>query len=88
MSNYKLFYLPYYCPYCTEVIAFINENKLNEIDLMDIGFEGNLKRLLKIGKRVQVPFLYNEGKNLKMYESKDIIDYLEKYKENFLSNLR
>ncbi len=47
-------------------------------DERNITDEKNLKELLERGGNRQVPYLVDEGKNIEMYESGDIISYLNK----------
>ena len=63
------------CPYCKKVMNYMDENKIkyNKIDTTD---EDNVLRLMTIGGRDQVPFLYNTKTGEKIYESEDIIKYL------------
>ena len=64
------------CPYCKKVMNFMDENNIayKKIDTSD---NDNALRLLSIGGKDQVPFLYNEETNDKIYESNDIIEYLQ-----------
>lgn len=64
------------CPYCKKVMDFASDNgiKYNKIDINN---EDNILRLLTIGGKEQVPFLYNPMDDTKMYESEDIIKYLK-----------
>ena len=64
------------CPYCKKVMSFMDENKI-EYKKFDTANNDNALRLLSIGGKDQVPFLYNENTNDKLYESDDIIDYLK-----------
>lgn len=69
------------CPFCRKVLNFIEENKIEGIEVKDIiGNEQNQKELVEIGGKDQVPMLVIGEKP--MYESSDIIDYL---KENALN---
>ena len=54
----------------------MDENKI-EYKKFDTANNDNALRLLSIGGKDQVPFLYNENTNDKLYESDDIIDYLK-----------
>lgn len=67
------------CPYCKKVIDYMKENniKFHKFDTIN---SDNVLRLLSIGGKDQVPFLYNEKTNDKLYESDEIIKYL---RENF-----
>lgn len=65
------------CPYCKKVIDYMKENniKFHKFDTIN---NDNVLRLLSIGGKDQVPFLYNETTNDKLYESDEIIKYLRK----------
>ena len=65
------------CPYCKKVIYYMKENniKFHKFDTIN---SDNVLRLLSIGGKDQVPFLYNETTNDKLYESDEIIKYLRK----------
>ncbi len=39
--------------------------------------EQNLKELLQIGGKQQVPFLLDQSADISLYESDDIVEYLE-----------
>ena len=62
------------CPYCKKVMNFLEENYIayNKIDTAN---EDNVLRLLTLGGKDQVPFLYNEETDERLYESDDIIEY-------------
>ena len=67
------------CPYCDKVINFMNffdENNLqyNKIDISNPKCE---EILIKLGGKRQVPFLVDNERNIQMYESSDIIEYLQ-----------
>ncbi len=65
------------CPYCKKVMDYMKENniKFHKFDTIN---NDNVLRLLSIGGKDQVPFLYNEETNDKLYESDEIIKYLSK----------
>ncbi len=65
------------CPYCKKVIDFLEEKNI-EHKLLDINEEENFNKLLKIGKKRQVPFIVDTNTGIVMYESNDIIKYLTK----------
>lgn len=73
---FDIFILPE-CPYCKKVLKFLDENKI-KYNKFDTNNDDNVLRLLSIGGKDQVPFLYNENTNDKIYESDDIIEYLKK----------
>lgn len=67
------------CPFCVKVRRAIRRNGLN-IELVDAKQADNRKELLEQGGYTKVPCLRIEEDNkiTWMYESSDIIDYLEK----------
>ena len=67
------------CPYCKEVIEYMDENKIpyNKIDISNKESE---ESLIKIGGKRQVPFLVDNDRNIQMYESADIIEYAKTLK--------
>ena len=69
------------CPYCKKVIDYFKENNI-PFHKFDIRNKDNVLRLLSIGGKDQVPFLYNEATNDKLYESEDIIEYIKKTLRN------
>ena len=54
----------------------MDENNI-EYKKFDTADNENALRLLSIGGKDQVPFLYNENTNDKFYESDEIINYLK-----------
>ena len=64
------------CPYCKKVMSFLEERniKYNKIDIKN---KENEEALIKIGGKRQVPFLIDTDRNIQMYESADIIEYLK-----------
>jgi glutaredoxin 3 len=64
------------CPYCAKVISFLEEKSLIYRSL-DISDPVNMDELLHLGEKDQVPFLVDTEHNAKIYESEDIIQYLE-----------
>lgn len=74
-----LYYRPG-CPYCEKVITFLKKNNIS-IPLKNISaYDQAREYLLKNGGKVQVPCLFINGKAL--YESSDIIDWVNKNKKN------
>lgn len=73
----NLYILPT-CPYCKKVIDYLKTTNLN-YNLFDINEEKNLDVLMKMGGKRQVPFLFDNEKNITMYESSDIIEFLKTY---------
>lgn len=64
------------CPFCKKVMNFMSENNIS-YHKFDVSNKDNVLRLLSLGGKDQVPFLYNEDTDVKMYESDDIIEYLK-----------
>lgn len=64
------------CPYCKKVMSFLDEHRIkyNKIDIKNKTSE---EALIQIGGKRQVPFLIDKDRNIQMYESDDIIEYLK-----------
>ena len=64
------------CPYCQKVMKFMDENgiKYNKINTK---IDENALKLLAIGGKDQVPFIYDMQNHIKLYESDEIINYLK-----------
>ena len=64
------------CPYCKKVMDFLEKEsiKYRKIDISDKDSENSL---IQIGGKRQVPFLVDNERNIQMYESDDIIEYLK-----------
>ena len=67
------------CPYCKKVMSYLDENKM-EYRKIDITNEESKNSLIQIGGKRQVPFLIDTERNVQMYESADIIEYLKTIK--------
>ena len=66
------------CPYCVRVFKAIEQMGRTDIEMRDIEESAaDYKRLLEVGGKDQVPCLFIDGSP--MYESLDIIDWLEKH---------
>lgn len=64
------------CPYCEKVLKHLEEKQITFRSL-DISDPVNLDELLHLGGEQQVPFLVDTDHNAKMYESEDIIQYVD-----------
>ena len=64
------------CPYCKKVIDFL-DNQHMKYEKIDITDKESESALIRIGGKRQVPFLVDTDRNIQMYESKDIIEYLK-----------
>ena len=64
------------CPYCKKVLSFL-ETTNEKYNKIDINIKQNEEALIKLGGKRQVPFLVDNDRNVQMYESDDIIEYLK-----------
>ena len=67
------------CPYCIKVINYMKENNI-DFRKIDISNKESEASLIQIGGKRQVPFLIDKERNIQMYESNDIIEYLKTIK--------
>jgi glutathione S-transferase len=75
MNSLTLYYKPQ-CPYCQKVLNFLKINPI-ELFLKNTSEDHVAKAdLLRIGGKAQVPCLMI--KDVPLYESEDIIKYLQK----------
>lgn len=67
------------CPYCKKVMSYMDEHhiKYNKINIENKASE---ESLIQIGGKRQVPFLVDKDRNIQMYESSDIIEYVKTLK--------
>lgn len=71
----KLFILES-CPYCHKVIDFLEKEHIN-YEKINIENKESELALIRMGGKRQVPFLIDSDRNIQMYESNDIIEYLK-----------
>lgn len=64
------------CGYCRKVIEYLDENNIL-YEKIDISEKENEEALVRIGGKRQVPFIIDTDKNIEMYESNDILEYLK-----------
>ena len=64
------------CPYCLKVMDYMDKNGI-EYRKIDISNEESKNSLIQLGGKRQVPFLIDKDRNIQMYESNDIIEYLK-----------
>lgn len=64
------------CGYCRRVIEYLDENNI-PYEKIDISEKENEEALVRIGGKRQVPFIIDADKNIEMYESNDILEYLK-----------
>ena len=63
------------CPYCKKVIDNFETIGI-EFNPKDISIKANYDKLMELGKISQVPFLVDTSNNKMMYESNNIIAYV------------
>ena len=77
-----LLYVKSGCPYCAAVIHKMEDLGL-EWDERNVGDTGVYDELQKRGGKRQEPYLVDLNTGIEMYESDQIVDYLDKnYKNN------
>ena len=64
------------CPYSAAVLAKINDLGVNVLTL-NVADPGVADELIRVGGEKREPFFYDDEKDIKMYESDEIVDYLE-----------
>ena len=64
------------CPYCKKVLDFMDTKGIT-CRKIDINDSANEDSLIKLGGKRQVPFLVDKERNVQLYESADIIEYLK-----------
>lgn len=67
------------CRFCVKVRNFLENEGIAYVS-KPISFSNNSKikeELLQLGGKTQVPFLVDPEKNVKMYESDDIVAYIK-----------
>ena len=64
------------CPYCKKVMDFLEKENI-KYRKIDISNKDSENSLIQIGGKRQVPFLVDNERNIQMYESNDIIEYLK-----------
>lgn len=70
-----LYYKPT-CAFCRRVMAVIDRLEL-EVEMKNVVEEDIKAELLTVGGKTQVPFLVDTAKEVKLYESDDIVNYLQ-----------
>ncbi len=63
------------CPYCHRVMEFFDNNNIKYLKKVVTDAE-NRDELLRLGGKEQVPFLYEPEKDIKMYESDKIMEFV------------
>jgi len=69
------------CPYCALAISKIDELGL-EVKYKNIADDTVAEELIKRGGKRMVPYLVDKDHDVEMYESSDIVDYLDENYSN------
>ena len=64
------------CPFCHRVLSWAAEHSV-ELNTKNISDDGVSEELISRGGKRVVPYLVDESNQVEMYESLDIIAYLE-----------
>ena len=65
------------CPFCHKVLSFVEDHGI-EIDEREVySSEDHMNELLEKGGKRQIPFLHDTDNETMMYESDEIIEYLQ-----------
>ena len=64
------------CPYCRKVMDYFEKSGIT-YNKKNISDKANREQLIKLGGYEQVPFLFDNENNKSMYESDDIIKYVQ-----------
>jgi glutaredoxin len=75
--NMLILYVKQGCSFCTKVLDFAARQSI-ELNLKDIYSDQEIMdELIARGGKRQVPYLVDEDKDIEMYESADIVEYLK-----------
>lgn len=74
MHRYIL-YVKTGCPYCRRVLSFAEKNGIT-LELKNRDDLGVIEELIARGGKRQFPYLVDREKEIEMYESEDIVEYL------------
>jgi len=69
------------CPFCAKVLA-VGEDLGVEFELKNVADEGITEELIARGGKRQMPYLVDSENGTEMYESDDIIEYLQTKKQS------
>ena len=65
------------CPYSIKVMNYLEKNNIKYVKKL-ISEKDTLEELIVLGGKEQVPFLYDKARTVQMYESDEIVKYIEK----------
>lgn len=68
-------YISETCPYCHKVMNFMDKESIR-YNKKDVSDPQNYEMLMNLGKKAQVPFMYDADYEVSLYESDEIIKYL------------
>jgi glutathione S-transferase len=66
------------CPFCAKVFAKLSEKEM-EFEEKNISDRAVVEELVARGGKRQVPYLVDTERAVEMYESDDIVAYLDEY---------
>ncbi len=66
------------CPFCQKVRQKLQELELDYVNRISVKGTEQREIMVKLGGEHKVPFLVDQSKGVMMYESDDIVDYLER----------
>jgi len=66
------------CPYCAAALAKVEELGL-AVEQKNIANDAVVAELVERGGKRQVPYLVDTDRGVEMYESGDIVDYLDEH---------
>jgi len=69
------------CPFCVRVLDHLEQTEIPyEKKQIRLGVDSETRReLVALGGRSQVPFLHDPEREVRMYESADIIAYVDRH---------
>lgn len=65
------------CPYCAKVRQYLSDSQISYVSVVSPSGSESRNVLEQLGGQQQVPFLLDVDRGEWMYESSDIIEYLE-----------
>lgn len=66
------------CPYCKNTLAVAKELGVH-LNLQDVHHPEMLAELIRLGGKRQFPFMVDDERDVSLYESEDINDYLREH---------
>ncbi len=75
--NMLQLYTSDYCTYCRKVEAFLDEHSVPYEHFNVVTNEHNRRTVVERGGKLQVPFLIDTEQGVEMFESDDIMSYVQ-----------